>query len=46
VDAEYPVVDDQGKRQEVKHVRKMRPRMAGAIFPYALRIEAIVLQSR
>lgn len=41
--AEYLVVDDHGKRQEVEHVREVRPDMGTAVFPYAFGVEAVCL---
>jgi hypothetical protein len=43
VHAEYTVLDDDGERQKVKHVRKIGPNVRGTIFSYAFRIEAVGL---
>lgn len=43
VDAEYLVVDDDGERQEVEHVREVVPDVGVAVFARALGVEAIGL---
>ena len=43
--AEDLVVDDDGEREEVEHVREVRPHMRRAILAHALRVEAVRLSS-
>lgn len=43
MNAEYPIVDDNGQRQKVKHVREVRPDVRRAILPHTFCIEPIRL---
>jgi hypothetical protein len=43
VNAKYPIIDDNGQCQEVKHVRKISPDVRRAVFPHAFCIETIRL---
>jgi hypothetical protein len=43
VDAKYSIVNDDRKRQEVKHVCKVCPDMRGAVFSYAFGVKAVGL---
>lgn len=39
VNSEDSVVDDGGQREEVEHVRKVRPYMGRAVFSHAFRVK-------
>ena len=41
--AENAVVDDDGEREEVEHVREVRPHMCGAVLAHAFGVEAVCL---
>ena len=43
VNAEYPIIDDNGERQKVKHIREVGPNVGSSVFPYAFCIEPIRL---
>lgn len=45
VNAEYPIVDDDGQSEEIEHVGEVRPDGGAAVLPDAFGVEAVCLSS-